>query len=188
MLHPVEFLPLNARRTLRRAVKIEAEIIASEWETPRCHRVIDLSHEGLRVAAGTLLPVGQDVVVSFTPPGWWPHGELIEFARVRRGKRRKDGRAAQMGLSFVGLSLGLRRELERTLRHRPPPLPESRWEPKQELVWMETLVTWTEDLGDRVNTFEVSDAMRTLDENEFAPRAIGDLVTGGVRRNWYCAA
>ncbi len=105
---------------MRRAVALSADVIAHAWDLPRTHRVIDLSPEGLRVAAGTRLVPGEHVIVCFTPPGWWPHGELMQWARVVRGEPRSTAAPATMGLELVDLPIGLRSELARNLRHQPP--------------------------------------------------------------------
>jgi hypothetical protein len=178
MLQNVEILP-GARRSLRRAVSLEADLVADPWETARSHRVLDLSPEGMRVAAASLLPVGEHVVVCFTPPGWWLLGELNVWARVARAEPRRGARPATLGLSFLDLPVGARDALAHTLRGLPPPLTIEKGAARRELVWVDMLVTWTEDLGDRINTFEVSDVLAALDDAELEPAAMSGLLTGG---------
>jgi len=51
------------------------------------------------------------------------------------------------------------------------------------------MVTYTEDLGDRVNTFEVSERFATVDAAELEPASLGGLVTGGRKKyRWKHAA
>ncbi len=179
MLQPVEIFP-NARQTLRRSVAhLESEVIASGWDGPRKHRILDLSERGMRVASGTRLRRGEHVVLSFTPPGWWLHGELTVFAEVRRETPRWEGAPATMGFEFLDLPRGAGLELQRCLRGFPPPLPSADVKTRTELVWVDVLVTYTEDLGDRVNTFEVSDRMATVQVEELTPASLGGFVTGG---------
>lgn len=186
MLHPIEVLA-NARRSLRRAVRLEAEVISSAWEAPRIHRVTDLSLDGMRIAAGTRLPEDEHVVVCFTPPGSWDLGEVQSFARVVRSEPRKGQRSASMGLELLDVDWSQKRQLARVLRGLPPPIPAP-GRPR-ELVWIDMLVTYTEDLGDRVNTFEVSEALRAIDDGELAPSALSELLTGGAPRyRWMHAA
>ena len=181
MLQPATVLP-GSRRSLRRAVRLDAELASTSWERVRPHRVLDLSPEGMCGAAGTRLPLGEDLVVSFTPPGWWLHGELSLFAKVVRSVPRLSGEPASMGLSFLDMPHGAQDELARCLRGRPPPLPKRRHPTRRELVWVDLLVTYEEDLGDRVNTVEWSE-MVAAEEIEAAldPSPIGGLLTGGRR-------
>lgn len=134
----------------------------------------------MRVAAGTRLVKGEHLVLSFVPPGWWLHGELTLFARVARSTERTDGAPASMGLEFLDLPNGAARELARCLRGLPPPLPIRQRSPHREMVWVDVLLTHVEDLGDRVNTFEVSERIRLSDlERALEPVSLGGLVTGG---------
>ncbi len=160
MLVPVEVLPA-VRRSLRRGVELEAHVIAPEWDAPRRHRVLDLSPDGLRLAAGSLLPVGAHVVVCFTPPGGWLLGELMVWARVVRAEERSEGAEAALGLELLDLLEGERRELEHALVGRPPRLPSRPVRPRRELVWVDAL----EELE-----------VYALDEQRLEPRALGPLL------------
>jgi hypothetical protein len=179
MLHAIEVLA-NARRSLRRAVQLEVEVIATGWDTPRIHRATDLSLDGMRVAAGTRLPEDDHVVVCFTPPGAWGLGEVQSFARVVRSEARRGERSASMGLELLDIDYRQKRGLAQILRGLPPPIPRA--SRPRELVWIDMLVTYTEDLGDRLNTFEVSEALRAIDEGEIAPAALSELLTGSASR------
>jgi len=181
MLQPVEIFP-NARQTLRRSVAhLDSDVIAGRWDIPRKHRILDMSDQGMRVASGTRLKCGEHVVLCFTPPGWWLHGELTVFAEVKRETRRDAENPATMGLEFIDMPDGARADLRHCLRGFPPPLPTAATKVRRELVWVDVLVTYTEDLGDRVNTFEVSDRMATLQTRDLAPAPLSGLVTGGRR-------
>jgi hypothetical protein len=175
MLCPVEILE-NARRSTRRSVAMTADVISPAWDKPRCHRVADLSPEGMRVLAGTRLPEGELVVVCFTPPGDWLLGEITAWARVVRSEARDGDRPASMGLELVDLEKGTREFLAHALLHRPPPLPRTRVRPLRELVWIDLLVTYTEDLGDRVNTFEVSEVIGAIEDEELRVAPLAALL------------
>ncbi|MBX3271991.1 MAG: PilZ domain-containing protein [Sandaracinaceae bacterium] len=180
MLQLAEVFP-HARQTIRRRAPsdLESEVIAGRWDAPRVHRVLDLSERGMRVASGTRLARGEHVVLSFVPPGWWLHGELTVFAKVVRETARGEEGAATMGFEFVDLSRGAQAELARCLRGLPPPLPRAPRRVRKELVWVDVLVTYTEDLGDRVNTFEVSERIAGIDAAELEVQPLAGLVTGG---------
>lgn len=110
MPHVIE-MPLRARRAPRRIVRMEAELIASRWDSPRRHSVLDVGPDGLRVLADELLAEGEHVVVAFRPPG----GRLAEvtaFARIAHARR------AGMGLELLDLATDARAELVRAI-HRP---------------------------------------------------------------------
>lgn len=186
MLVPVEIIP-SARSLVRRAVSLEAHVVSRAWEGMRKHRVLDLSPDGMRVAAGTRLEVDEPVVVTFEPPGWWLFGELTLFAKVARTTPRDTAFPASMGLRFLDLPRGARGELQRTLRGLPPPIPRKKRRAERELVWVDTLVTYTEDLGDRVNTFEVSEALGSIDLDDVVLEPLSELLTGGDE-TWVHAA
>lgn len=164
MLTPALVLPW-ARRSLRRGVDLDAFVIAAGWETPRRHRVLDLSGDGLRLAAGTLLPIGEHVVVCFTPPGWWVHGELMVWARVARAEARGEHTEASLGLELLDLPDGARAELDRVLTGRPPRLPSRRPRARRELVWVDALA----DLEPRPEDVRLE------------PSPLAPLLTGGRR-------
>ncbi|HJL19450.1 MAG TPA: PilZ domain-containing protein [Sandaracinaceae bacterium LLY-WYZ-13_1] len=178
MLQPVEILP-GCRRALRRAVSLEATVASDAWDAPRLHRTTDLSPQGMRLAAGTRLPVGSTVSVSFSPPGWWVLGPVELAARVVRSEPRDGDRPAAMGLAFQDLRPGLEEQLAHTLIGRPPPLPQRGRSLARELVWVDALLTYTEDLGDRVNTIEVSERLAAGELEELAFEPLGELMTGG---------
>ena len=188
MLHAAEVLP-GARRSLRRVVSLDCQLFAPSWEAPRRHRIVDLSPAGVGLLAAGLLPLDEGVVISFTPPGWWVHGELTALARVARAEPRSGPRSARMGLELLDLAPGAGAELARVLRGRPPPLPSRAPRLRRELVWIDVLCTFEEDLGDRVNVIEVSEALGVIDEVELEPRALAPLLTGSAAPyHWRCAA
>lgn len=177
MLQPVEVLP-GARRSQRRAVQLEAEVISYAWDAPRRHRVLDLSAEGIRLVTDSPRPTEEIVVVCFTPPRWWSDGELNVFSRVVRSEPRRGDLPASIGLEFLDLPEAAHEALAKSLRGLPPPLPLGRPAAARELVWVDMLVTYTEDLGDRVNTFEVSEVIKSVEMDQLRVEALGSLLTG----------
>jgi hypothetical protein len=134
--------------------------------------------------------VGDELVVSFAPPRW-RGPSLVALAEVRRADAHRRSRRAGMGLAFVDLRDDDRDDLAAALRGLPPPLPVTRSPAvREELAWIEMLLTWQEDLGDRVNVFEVSDAFEATLEDEIEIASLGELVTSprAARAGWRRAA
>lgn len=171
MLHPIEIVP-TARRTARRAVRIGCEIVSDRGAS--LERIVDLSPRGACVEITEPLARGEELVLGFVPPGWQDRVETL--ARVTYVW--SAGATSLAGVTFVDLDPTVRERLTRTLRGLPPPLPV-RKRAMVELVWLDVLVTWEEDLGDRVNSFEVSDVMSALDDGELAIETLSPLLTAG---------
>jgi hypothetical protein len=175
MLQSVEVLP-GTRRSLRRAVHFNCDVVAEAWDEAVPHVATDLSLHGLWLPTAFPLPIGTEVAVSFTPPRWRRSREVYAFARVRRAIAGRTGEASGMGLELIDLRSRERAELELALRGLPPPLRRGGRRTRHELVWIDRLLTWEEDLGDRINTFEVSEAFERLGDHEIALEAIGELL------------
>jgi len=175
VLSTVQIIP-SARRTVRRGIELGCELF-SEQGGSRRERLIDLSQEGARLSSEVPLRRGEEVVLSFVPPG--AHDDrvstLCEVVHVTKS-------SPLVGVRFVDLSHPERRAMARRLRGVPPPLPRQRL--IGEIVWVDALVTWEEDLGDRLNTFEVSDRLLALDDRELAPSAMGSFLSGGAPYRW----
>ncbi len=172
MLHRIEIVP-SARRTVRRGMRLGCAL-TSHRAGPRRETVLDLSARGARVRTDLPLTRGERVLVELAPPTLGRRVEtLAKVAHVVPA-----GRAHDVGLEFVGLDARVAEDLTRSLRGVPPPLPSAR--PQIELVWVEMLVTWEEDLGDRVNTFEVSETMACVADEELAIATLGPLLTAGA--------
>ncbi len=171
------------RRALRRAVSIDCSVMSRYWDGPVRHTASDLSPYGLWVDAIFPLEPGELLAVSFTPPRWRLSHEIIVFAEVRRavlGRRQRDDGAAGMGLEFLDLKRPERAALDALLKGLPPPLPRAR---NVEDAWIDVPFVIEEDLGDRVNTWELSAPIALLDDDEAAEMtALGELLTGTRRR------
>ena len=157
MLQAVEVVQ-TGRAQERRAVSVSCEVFAPDWEQPLPLIAGDLSKDGMWIRCPFPVAPGTELLVSFSPPRWrWePLMCLAEVCwwqpRFRTGDRRGTG----MGIRFVDLPEFDREAVQRCLRGLPPPLPQ-RNRPVQEMVWVDALLTWEEDLGDRLNIFEVSE-------------------------------
>lgn len=130
---------LVQRRSLRRAVNLQCALQSDLWDGLITLPASDLSNEGVWLDTPYALEIGEELVLSFVPPG--AHQEeqvwaVAEVARVGLWRRRLDPWPAGMGLVFQYLNDVDRRFLERSLvgypprlragRRGPPPLPRGR--------------------------------------------------------------
>jgi hypothetical protein len=179
MLTPIELVP-HARQELRRVVPIGCELF-TERGGSRVESVLDLSAGGARVTSAAQALRGEEVLLSFVPPGA-RDDRLSTVCRVVHA-----GSEGILGLSFVATTASQRGELGQRLRGYPPPLPSQRGA-RRELVWVDALLTWEEDLGDRVNVFSVSEQL-SVDEVVEGAVALAPLLGGGLsRRRWRAAS
>lgn len=177
MQQDIDFRAGN-RRALRRAVTMNCSVMSRYWDGPVLHTASDLSPYGLWVDAMFPLDPGERLAVAFTPPRWRVSPEIVVFAQVRRavlGRRQRDDGAAGMGLEFLDLSRPERAALDALLKGLPPPLPRAR---SAADAWIDVPFVLEEDLGDRVNTFELSAPIAELDDEELDIIALGDLLGG----------
>jgi hypothetical protein len=176
VLSPVEIIP-SARRVVRRGIEIGCELF-SERGGSRRERLFDLSHDGARLSSDVALARGEEVLLSFVPPGAQDDrvSTMCEVVHVADG-------SPLVGVRFLDLSRPERKAMARRLRGVPPPLPRSR-RSSGELVWIDALVTWEEDLGDRLNFFEVSERMIALEDHEIAAASLGSMLTGSAPYVW----
>ncbi|MEM9071298.1 MAG: PilZ domain-containing protein [Myxococcota bacterium] len=160
MLEPVEVF-VQRRQSTRRAVDLICEVVSDLWDEPVAHRVRDLSPQGLFL--DTPLPVdpGTELVLELIPPGC--DEPLYLFGSVRRVEMRRradEERGGGLGIELLDTPWDVQELLREALRGLPPPLPKGLPPTEPEMVWVETLLTWEEELDDRVNVFEVSDVFR----------------------------
>lgn len=174
MLHPIELVPSH-RAALRRGVRLGCEL-TTNLHGPRRETVVDLSAHGARVITDLPLTRGEHVLIGFAPEGLGRRVETI--ARVAHVDREPIAKPS-VGLEFEPLDPDLRQDISARLRNVPPPLPARRTKPRTELVWLDVLVTWEENLGDRVNTFEVSDTLAAIDDGELVIETLAPFITGG---------
>jgi hypothetical protein len=80
--------------------------------------------DGIWLACDFTLEAGEEVMLSFVPPGA-EHSEILATARVARVCAR-EGEPSGMGLAFSFMRSTDRAVLARSLEGRPPPLPGRR--------------------------------------------------------------
>jgi len=121
------------RRSLRRAVALECTLQCELWDEELRLPASNLSIDGVWIETPISLDLGDELIVSFTPPGLAATETVWAAAKVVRvGSFRRQGDAAQspgMGLSFTYFSEPHRRLLARSLQGHPPRLPLSRVPP-----------------------------------------------------------
>jgi hypothetical protein len=120
------------RRSLRRAVGLECALQSDLWDGLVSLAVSNVSNEGVWIDTPYTLEPGEELVLSFLPPGARQGEEVwavAEVARVGLWRRRLDPWPAGMGLTFRYLSHVDRRFLARSLVGYPPRLPARRGPP-----------------------------------------------------------
>jgi hypothetical protein len=111
------------RRSLRRAVRIECQVVLERDFRLVGVRTLDLSVDGMLVQCEAPVLTGEVVIFSFQAPGTctWIDGEGL-VARVVHGRRPLDP-SLSVGIAFAGLDELAKETLRRSLRGCPPPLP-----------------------------------------------------------------
>lgn len=111
------------RRATRRAVSAPCVAVATDGYRLLSHRVLDLSPRGVLVTCGTDIQLGDDVFVSFQPPGdgKWMNAKA-EVTRIIQGVRPWD-QGPCVGLVFTDLEYADRGELLARLVGIPPTIP-----------------------------------------------------------------
>lgn len=116
----------SRRRSLRRAVALECQVLSDLWDGQAPFVATNLSPEGLWLQTPLPLERGEELLVTLSPPRWGerePLMALAQVARVGMFRRRGEATGAGMGLSFVDIDAAQRAALGRCLRGLPPPLP-----------------------------------------------------------------
>ncbi|MEY4514991.1 MAG: hypothetical protein RLZZ450_7113, partial [Pseudomonadota bacterium] len=106
------------RRSLRRAVALECTLQSELWDEALTLPASNLSIDGVWIETQLSLDLGDELIVSFTPPGLAAHHIVWAAAKVVRvGSFREDdpAQAPGMGLSFTYCSEHHRRLLARSL-------------------------------------------------------------------------
>jgi hypothetical protein len=117
------------RRSLRRHVGVTCSIASQLWDGTVDFAASDVSLEGLWIDTPYALELGDEVVLSFVPPGAARHEDvwaIAEVARVGLWDSNCVPWEAGMGLSFTYFSALERRFLAQALQGRPPRLPRKR--------------------------------------------------------------
>jgi len=120
---------VSRRTAMRRAVRMCCVVRSALWDGAAPYLVTDLSSDGAWLSTDLPLDAGDQVVLTFRPPGW-PAGQVPlrlqgEVVRVELPRRRDDPREAGMGVRFLGLDPNVRTRIATVLRGLPPPLPHA---------------------------------------------------------------
>lgn len=116
-------VPAQQRRIVRRAVRVECQVVRERDFRLVGSRAVDLSPHGMLVMAQEPILTGEPLVVCFRLPrsDWWFDTEAT-VARVVHGRRPGDvGRC--FGVEFETLEPAAATFLRQALRGVPPPLP-----------------------------------------------------------------
>jgi hypothetical protein len=120
-----DFAVLRAadRKSLRRAVRTECEVVAEDGFRLLGRYTLDLSEDGLLLDAGAPCVIGEPVIVSLRMPRGtsWIDAEG-HVARAIDGQRREDCGSA-LGIAFDTMSAVDRAILRASLHGLPPPVP-----------------------------------------------------------------
>ena len=111
------------RRVLRRAVRVDCQVVRERDFKLIGSRAVDLSPAGMLVLLQEPVLTGEPLVVAFRLPrsDHWFDAEAV-VARVLHGRRPGDlGRC--FGLEFDALEPAVQAHLRQALRGVPPPLP-----------------------------------------------------------------
>ena len=130
-------------------------MICDLWDEPVSHRTRDLSAEGLYIETELPLEVGTEVVLELSVA----LDTHFVIGCVRRVDLGEDGGRAGMGIELLDIDEGLRASIERALARKPPALPRRRVPIEKKFLWVDAILTYEEDLGDRINIIEVSEAL-----------------------------
>ncbi|MBK8170912.1 MAG: PilZ domain-containing protein [Sandaracinaceae bacterium] len=122
-------VPKNERRVVRRSVRVECQIVCELGLRTIDHTTLDLSPDGMLVACGDDIGIGEKVLVSFRAPQTplWFHAEG-RVMRVVAGRRPGD-RGRALGLRFEKAESSMRSALAELLRGVPPPVPSRKIRP-----------------------------------------------------------
>jgi hypothetical protein len=171
MLEQVEIIP-SSRRSIRRAVEIGCEVVTQS--SVHVERMLDLSPRGARIRSRAETQRGQEILLTFVPPG--APRRVSALGTIQHAQ---DG---VLGVQFFSLERIDEDTLGRHLRGLPPPIPKKNLRRRRELVWVDALLTFEEDLGDRVHIYEVSEQIAMEAEPQFDIAPLAAMMTAGTPR------
>ena len=112
------------RRTVRRAVRVDCQVVREKDFKLLGDWALDLSPEGMLVVTRDEVLTGEEVIVSFPIPRTRIVVDACAtVARVVHGRRPSDRHRRGLGLSFEPLDPEHALLLRAHLRNIPPPLP-----------------------------------------------------------------
>jgi hypothetical protein len=120
-------VPASQRRTLRRAVRVDCQVVRERDFKLLGDWALDLSPDGMLVVTRDVVLTGEEVIVSFPIPRTRVIVDAVAtVARVVHGRRPTDRHRRALGISFDSIEPEHQRLLRASLRHIPPPLPSRR--------------------------------------------------------------
>ncbi len=124
----------NHRSAMRKAKKIDCQLVRVRDCQVFPERTVDLSEDGMLVRSDADMAVGDRLIVSFqaTDLGIWFNTEAT-VTRLVRGRRAED-RGQAFGLRFHGLDRVRRLLIRGALRKVPPPFPSPRPPPFMPMI------------------------------------------------------
>lgn len=164
------------RREMRRGVSLDCEVLAELWDEPVLLRSRDLSPRGVWLETELPLEPGDMLWVSLT----LPDGTQLETEGVvRRSEFRGEAASPSgMAIEFLGCEGQPLLSIGQTFEGLPPPLP-AKPDPFRKQERMEEItvkVTYQEWFGDRVNSYEVSERVGLIVDDEPEFTAMGTLL------------
>lgn len=126
MLERIEILG-RERKELRRDVRLSCEVESDYWDESLPHRLVDLSPSGGFVETPFPLGPDEELDVRFHPPRsrtlYWLRARVV---RSSLGRRHATRDLPGMGLEFLDLTSGDRKDLAAQLVGIPPRVPVTR--------------------------------------------------------------
>jgi c-di-GMP-binding flagellar brake protein YcgR len=119
----MEMLLSSERRSVRRSVFVDCQVVRERGFELVGERAIDLSQDGMLVLSERAARIGEEVIVTFRVPGTqrWVD-TMATVVRVVRGNRRGD-RGVAVGLHFDPLSSEDNLLVRTALERFPPTFP-----------------------------------------------------------------
>ena len=119
-------LTARDRSAVRRNVRVPCTISAGDGHDAVTTECLDISADGMRIAAAQELPLGSRLQVALTLPETETKVRVeASVQRVGRGRRRGE-RAMELGLRFLDCSVVDGAILDASLNGLPPPVPARR--------------------------------------------------------------
>jgi hypothetical protein len=117
-------VPASQRRTLRRALRVDCQVVRERDFRLLGDWALDISPDGMLVVTRDVVLTGEEVIVSFPIPRTRIIVDAVAtVARVVHGRRPTDRHRRALGIAFDSMEPEYRRLLRASLRHVPPPLP-----------------------------------------------------------------
>ena len=117
-------VPVSQRRTIRRAVRVDCQVVRERDFKLLGDWALDLSPDGMLVVTRNVVLTGEELIVSFSVP----RTRIVidaaaTVARVVHGRRPTDRHRRALGIAFDSIEPEHRRLLRSVLRDVPPPVP-----------------------------------------------------------------